>query len=1511
MKLGACFFRLAGLLVLASPSNLYSADLLEDMIETPLEYEIYYTDDPAKAPHTCPRNHAQWVADAVDRCHQVFVNQAFKAPWWSDREGEIYIQDPSVSDAYGKPDFGGIANPGLFLLNVKTAFGFEALTRVITLHELFHHVQFAYEHKETIGWPLWLLEGQACLMQDKTFQDLDNDPVASDYRSRARFYLNIDKESPLFSLEYTANVFWTYFAERLGRAQYFDHGNLLNVGTFQLVQYLGYMARDVDPVLSMNNQLASYCNYEPGATFKSYFRDFMAALYAKDFALDTQDQQRKFGFIDEDIVQQPVGVQNRSIDAGYNDEPVTLFPWSAKHFNFQNDTAVDSIWGIRARSTDNKPFAVSLIPISTDTPGHVRDVIQRYGTEMAIAFYNDPTLPVLQVGAAFTAFEDKTTLSLDIVGGDATLSLNRPSASWPAYIGEGRGNKRILARVRVAGPAVLGTPSVKGLTARNFTAEVGTGSCQIQSCIYVRGDYWLVLIPPNRPGLDDRYPLQIHCLGQFAAQEGAVIYRTLAQNQILVIDRSGSMAFNDRLPAAKVAAFLMVDAAPEVDSLGVVAFDGGGLFPLQDDADLLCELTPMYSVEARVNAQLAILGIEPGLATSIGDGLKKGQDELDAHGAATQPHVMILLSDGEENDSLWWADVKDDIIAKGTVIHTVGLGAGTYNATLEGIAQATKGDYYYVPADPGGAKAAGRRSTDYAPQSLAVRMADTYLRIEDRIQDRVRLWSKADRVDPGGTAEYPIRLREGAVTQAVLSAVWANAETSFTMRVYDPDGFLVTNGTPGVDIFQTATHEVYQFGTMSTGSWTVLVDSLGATTSEFQAALSGEGNLACMGTWLDGSSNLTRRLAGDPIGMRAVLSDAFGPILNAEVVVTVLHPDGTTNRFRLRDDGMHGDDNDGDGIYAFPYARTTQEGSYLFAFQAQGQTSSSANFYREESRSTYVTYDPEYDGDSDGMADPWELLHVLDPDSDDSAYDFDGDGLSNLLEFMAGCDPRIPDTDGGGITDGSEVALSRDTLEELDDDVARPSWGEVVVPRGCTASAYTSLVQTNALLVRFPVCPTYRFVHLFRSTMETPLESYVRVKKLDVHAYPGLYLDPGLENDQSYYYYFIAEGTNEQFTAPSPVFSGIPKADPIPPGGWVKINGGARRTTSLDVTLTFDPVSDATEMMVSEDPAFATDTWIPKVNSMPWTLTPYGSAPLLGTVYAKFRRGPSNNESGICIATIEYDPDGDADDDGLADDIDLDDDNDGIPNDVESNSGLDPYRTDTNGDGIGDTDDDPDHDGQTTRDELSGGSGPGDPDSRFQVLRIALTDGFCRVAAPYASGRNIRLQMTGLGLENGESWSNAPLSGSVVGSELRWDTVPGDVLSFYRVAANPYISADFTAIDKDDIAAAAVTGDSISGDDDDNQLTPGSIILCHTSQGRFTKLLIESWGYDLGLRWATYDADGSLYSSGTGLLITGTWACDLDEGLEAEADCDFRWDQFTGTERSLTPHNGAKFIKIH
>ena len=74
------------------------------------------------------------------------------------------------------------------------------------------------------------------------------------------------------------------------------------------------------------------------------------------------------------------------------------------------------------------------------------------------------------------------------------------------------------------------------------------------------------------------------------------------------------------------------------------------------------------------------------------------------------------------------------------------------------------------------------------------------------------------------------------------------------------------------------------------------------------------------------------------------------------------------------------------------------------------------------------------DGDGDGLADSWEILHALDPNlSGDEVLDPDADGLTNLDEFLAGTDPNTFDGPESPLLlspiEGTEVATWLPWLE--------------------------------------------------------------------------------------------------------------------------------------------------------------------------------------------------------------------------------------------------------------------------------------------------------------------------------------------------------------------------------------------------------------------------------------------------------------------------------------------------
>lgn len=77
------------------------------------------------------------------------------------------------------------------------------------------------------------------------------------------------------------------------------------------------------------------------------------------------------------------------------------------------------------------------------------------------------------------------------------------------------------------------------------------------------------------------------------------------------------------------------------------------------------------------------------------------------------------------------------------------------------------------------------------------------------------------------------------------------------------------------------------------------------------------------------------------------------------------------------------------------------------------------------------------DSDHDGMPNHWENVNGLNAfKAADATRNADHDGLTNLAEFQTGTDPQISDTDGDGLSDGSEVNTfeTDPTDSDTDDD---------------------------------------------------------------------------------------------------------------------------------------------------------------------------------------------------------------------------------------------------------------------------------------------------------------------------------------------------------------------------------------------------------------------------------------------------------------------------------------------
>jgi len=193
--------------------------------------------------------------------------------------------------------------------------------------------------------------------------------------------------------------------------------------------------------------------------------------------------------------------------------------------------------------------------------------------------------------------------------------------------------------------------------------------------------------------------------------------------------------------------------------------------------------------------------------------------------------------------------------------------------------------------------------------------------------------------------------------------------------------------------------------------------------------------LGLTGIELSVSTDRDVYMAGEPMTIRADLSDPSGQVSEAGVTVEIEVNDSLsapiTDTLTLYDDGSHGDGTAGDGRYANSYAGTADKrGLYTINATASGFINAGEPFTRTATQYAGVGRDT----DNDGAPDVWEELYGLDELLDDSGEDPDEDGLTNLGEFEKGTDPTNPDTDDDGILDGADTCPTTHNPGDEDQD---------------------------------------------------------------------------------------------------------------------------------------------------------------------------------------------------------------------------------------------------------------------------------------------------------------------------------------------------------------------------------------------------------------------------------------------------------------------------------------------
>ncbi|TGX40007.1 VWA domain-containing protein [Sphingomonas naasensis] len=159
-------------------------------------------------------------------------------------------------------------------------------------------------------------------------------------------------------------------------------------------------------------------------------------------------------------------------------------------------------------------------------------------------------------------------------------------------------------------------------------------------------------------------------------------------NLVFLVDVSGSMSSEDKLPLVKRALTMLAERLTAKDRVSIVVYAGAAGVVLE----------PTHRKEY-VKAALECLNA--GGSTAGGDGIKLAYSVARAHYLKDGINRIFLATDGDFNVGISDNKVLEDLVKKnrddGITLTTLGFGTGNYNeAMMERIADVGNGNYAYI-----------------------------------------------------------------------------------------------------------------------------------------------------------------------------------------------------------------------------------------------------------------------------------------------------------------------------------------------------------------------------------------------------------------------------------------------------------------------------------------------------------------------------------------------------------------------------------------------------------------------------------------------------------------------------------------------------------------------------------------------------------------------------------------------------------------------------------------------
>ncbi|MEZ4710623.1 MAG: VWA domain-containing protein [Caldilineaceae bacterium] len=485
--------------------------------------------------------------------------------------------------------------------------------RTTLAHEVWHAIQSTYGNN-ILSAGRWFIEGQAAMVPDRVWEALDSMP-ASGFVNRARNYIaypiypvQIDSDNDgvrdivqpqgLLGFGYEGALWWAYLAEQVGT-------EYLNTPAEGMDFLVSVLKKDNFPFNLVGWSATDFTLWaKTGRGFEQMFWDFTIANYARTFdlsllspsALNGRDPQRVLRYRDEGPADQELDygevprevISAANMPTGQNGVVAGVVPlvessegmpiYGVKYYEGVLPTPADcpvAYWRVDGAPASH--FMHSFLLLEDRNGNGEREVTalaRHWGEVFAQAIVNKPAYRT--IAGIVTTGRETDSYAWQMGCEEVAISVVEPTVAFQAAVGAPGNLGRFLVWVEVKG-LISGAPVTDFDALENFAVQVGGVDAQVLNGDVVQNRYWLVVQAPEIPGAAafDAFDVRVELIGTGATDtsQDAVVYGVQPREQVLLVDRSGSMADQDKLIAAQTAAGLFIDTTRQDDQLGVVSFN--------------------------------------------------------------------------------------------------------------------------------------------------------------------------------------------------------------------------------------------------------------------------------------------------------------------------------------------------------------------------------------------------------------------------------------------------------------------------------------------------------------------------------------------------------------------------------------------------------------------------------------------------------------------------------------------------------------------------------------------------------------------------------------------------------------------------------------------------------------------------------------------------------------------------------------------------------------------------